>query len=319
MAYKFIIYGSDSAYWKAVHEDYFLNPETYVFGGSNSSIANKLFKLHFCWSLNKKRELPLKRNWFKWLLPPHEVISTDKLFFICYEASHVSYSQSFLSYIKSVYDNAKICFVFSNPPNDYNMAKLDVVRKYYDIVITYSQDFLKDGWALWDRGSYSKINISSADFGSSDLFFVGSNKGRLNLLVQIYDVIESMGFICDFHIMDVPQKEQIIRPHITYNHYIDYLEVLQRVKKSKCILETLEKGNNYASLRTFEAITYGKKLITTNVHLEESPYYLPDNMLVIRSLEDITREWLAHAVSSYNVDINLFSPVRFLEFLSENY
>lgn len=62
---------------------------------------------------------------------------------------------------------------------------------------------------------------------------------------------------------------------------LSHSEILELYKKSKIILDInhpLQKG---LTMRTFEALGAGKKLITTNTHIKEYPFYNPNNIWVI--------------------------------------
>lgn len=53
---------------------------------------------------------------------------------------------------------------------------------------------------------YRLPNIDQDDLDNSDVFFVGANKGRLRLLLSIYDKLSNAGLKCDFFICGVEKK-----------------------------------------------------------------------------------------------------------------
>lgn len=311
MSIKYCIFGSDSVYWNICFADFKKNPEAFVFGGFKNNIGNKLYKLHFSNKLNKVISLPLKSIWYKKVLPTS--FADGKVYFIFYEACHLSYSTDFLGYLKKKFPGAKCIYSFSNPPSDFNTSRLSKVRKYYDLVVTFSRDYLRENWVSWENGMYSKVEIPESNFPKSDLFFVGADKGRFDMLLSIYDRLENIGINCNFYITHVPGEKQVERKGIVYDHYLKYSECLELIKNTKCILEILE--GNYSSLRTFEAITYNKKLISTNKLLAQSKYYVPDNMRIIQDVNDIDSNWICVQPIDYRIDSTDYSPNRFLDYI----
>lgn len=58
-------------------------------------------------------------------------------------------------------------------------------------------------------------------------------------------------------------------------------EVVEFYKKSNVILDISHPGQSGLTMRTFEAIGSGRKLMTTNVNIREYPFYNPKNILII--------------------------------------
>ncbi len=78
-----------------------------------------------------------------------------------------------------------------------------------------------------------------------------------------------MAFICD---------------GINYIDKMEYKEYLQRLDKSKCLLDVLQGESRGFTLRV-EALVYGKKLITTNSEILNAPFYDARQFLYISSPE----------------------------------
>ena len=54
---------------------------------------------------------------------------------------------------------------------------------------------------------------------------------------------------------------------------MNYIENLQHVAKTRCILDLVRHGATGLSFRVWESIMYNKKLITDNNHIIESEFY----------------------------------------------
>ncbi|MFH4210110.1 lipopolysaccharide biosynthesis protein, partial [Acinetobacter baumannii] len=58
-------------------------------------------------------------------------------------------------------------------------------------------------------------------------------------------------------------------------------EIIKLYAKSNVILDISHPGQSGLTMRTFEAIGAGKKLITTNLNIKEYPFYNSDNIFII--------------------------------------
>lgn len=69
-------------------------------------------------------------------------------------------------------------------------------------------------------------------------------------------------------------------------------EIVELYKKSKVILDINHPGQKGLTMRTFESLGAGKKLITTNQEIKKYPFYNPNNILVIdRENFEMNREF----------------------------
>lgn len=271
----------------------------------NAFLANRIkgiqkliFCTHFSYHLNKRKELPLKKIWYGKLLKNLPIAKNDEIFFILFEAYLPTYSNAFLIGLKHYYPNAKMCLVLSNPVTDYTYEKIVNVRQHYDIIITYLEsDANQYRFAYYPYAYPFYIPQKAIDSSFvSDLFFVGANKGRLPQLLSLYEIFKKHGYKCRLFISGVSKKEQLYKEDIIYNKRLSYDDVLDEVRKTKCILEVLQNGYNYCSLRTIEAILCKKKLITTNKNLKDLPIYNSKYVQIVDSIDDIDMNFINEQV-----------------------
>ena len=162
------------------------------------------------------------------------------------------------------------------------MLDVRYYKRIFDHIITFDPaDAKKCGFVLYEGRPYSKLRIEdSSETVTSDVFFCGYAKNRLDKILKMYEVLTKQGLICDFYISGVPQDKQEHSDKIVYNQYISYRDSIQHVKNSKCILEITQKEQTGYSLRTLEAMLYEKKLISDNEHLREAVFYHEDNIMI---------------------------------------
>ena len=241
--------------------------------------------------------------------------------FIFYERFPFSFDRDYLAYIRDKYPNGILCLVFSNCAStcDSNVAAYEAMQDLYDFAITFNQaDAQKYGFKYYpcDLGVFSlpEMEMPSGEY-KSDLFFAGVNKGRLPLLLEIYEEMTKRGFVCDFHITQVPEEEQQYKDKIHYNCYLPYDQVIEGAAKSRAILEILVNHENYCSLRTNEAIRYNKYLITTNQTVFKEDFYHPDWVNIISGAEDIDYAMFAPERQMPHYETDWGSVERFCRFL----
>lgn len=283
-------------------------------------LKKKLFEIHNSWLLNSKCELPGKHIWYKYCFNEIEVDVNEDLYFVCYESFHMTYSRKYLSYLRNKYLNAKFIFLFMNTVDNYNLEKLKSVRDLYNAVFTFNEKDAKDNGFIYGNYDIFKLPIvSECSKYKSDVFFVGSDKGRLELLLSVYEKLTNAGLVCDFYIVDVPENKQKYASNIKYNQRISYEEVLKHVKSTRCVLEVLQNNNHYYSIRTLEALQYHKKLLTSNIEVVNQWFYKPEIIQCFDNDLEIDLDFVLRPIDEglYS-DIDIGSFERFASFLENN-
>lgn len=194
--------------------------------------------------------------------------------FIFFDSNVHARDKMFLEYIRKKY-NAKLVLYVMNPTSAIEL-KAELCKKYYDLVFTiYANDAKIYGWQTCNH-IYTKIpelNSSRHDDYEVDVFFIGRAKNRLQTILHTYEFLVSHDVKCDFHIVDVKEKEKRYTSDIKYNKWLPYKEVLKLMHRSRCVLEILQKPGEGPTLRTTEAIIYNKKIITNDLDAAANPFY----------------------------------------------
>lgn len=276
-----------------------------------SRVSKKLFEWHNAWPLNKRHELPLKQLWFSRILKGLDITENDDIWFLMYESFHLSYSKKFLTYLRKKYKKARICYMFTNPVDEYNREKVCVLKPYYDAIITFYYRDAEQYDFLFMPLQPMKVPVyGPKDEFSSDVFFVGKAKGRLDTLLKCYEKFTKAGLKCDFHIVDVPENKQKYSDAISYNKRIPYSEVLEREASSKCVLEILQDNDDYISMRAAEAFGYGKKLITNSSAYRQYSFYDPDRIWILDDIDTFDKCFVEKKISSTMEPISSFDKFR---------
>jgi len=115
-----------------------------------------------------------------------------------------------------------------------------------------------------------------------DVYFAGIDKGRLATLDALREAMEAAGLRTHFHV--IPDKR---RPYTAEqrarlsDRWLSYEENLRNVAQSRAIVELLQSTQRGPTIRSMEAAFLGRKLISDNLALLDSPFYHPSRMLIL--------------------------------------
>jgi hypothetical protein len=231
------------------------------------------FKFHFYFQYKNKIYNPFKAIWNKYLFE-NDFKDDNPICFIFNERMLYLDNYCFVDYLKDVYPNAKFVCYLQDLIRTINNVNIEVIVNKFDLSISYDKGDAKKYGLFYYPTPYSfhqPIMLNSVK--SSDVFFVGRAKNRLNEILAIYVKLKEKGLSCDFHIMGVEPKDQLYAEDIHYNTLMSYEENLEHVMKTKCLLEIMQQGALGYTFRTWEAIMYNKPLLTNNTFIGQAPFY----------------------------------------------
>lgn len=202
------------------------------------------------------------------------------------------------------YVNDYDTIVLGETGNTYNVAKY-IKKKYpnkrviiwYRNSISHSVSPLKfknsicEIWSF-DKEDCDKYNIKynpqfyiynpqyAAKEYEYDAFFIGKDKGRLEKILKLEELLKTKGLRTKFCI-------------VGYNSsYLSYSEILDYISKSKAIIDIQGDWQNGITLRPLEALFYNKKLITNSIEVLNSDYYHPNNIYILEQEERDIQEFM---------------------------
>lgn len=211
---------------------------------------------------------------FKSYLCGTSVPEREDICFVIFDSNAHARDKIFLEYIRKKY-KAKLVLYVMNPTSAIELNP-ELCNNHYDAVFTvYANDANHYGWHICNH-IYAKIpdeKPSNHNGYDADVFFIGRAKNRLQKILRTYEFLVSHDIKCDFHIIEVNEKEKRHADNIHYNKWLPYKEVLRRMHRSKCVLEILQKPGEGPTLRTTEAIIYNKKMITNDLEAASNPFF----------------------------------------------
>ena len=187
-----------------------------------------------------------------------------------------TYDKYLTKYIKKKNPQIKIILWYWNSMVEYNNENIAKDDSYIDEIWTYNR-FDAENYALkYNPQFYSKkMNNDNNDI-QNDIIFMGRNKGRKEELINLKDSFNGLNLQTEFIIIE---KEKDL---ITYDSYVE------KVLKSKCILDYGNFEYCGLSLRPLEALFLKKKLITNNKDIINYDFYNKNNIFVL-GIDDMAK------------------------------
>ena len=315
----FTIFGSQADYGKVRMND-ILNEKNAIYIPPIFYKENKLqeflWRIHNSKKINSYVNLPFKKIWYKYFYDPSFLEVKDKVCFIFEEFSPIPFNKGFLTFLKQKYKLAKFVFLFSNPINIRLEQKLEYLNEMFDLILTFDKKDAEKYNLVYFQSHYSRIPISSVGKNQVDVFFIGAEKGRLQTILNVYEKLKKNGLSCDFNIVDVDEDKKIYKDDITYNIRLSYMEVLQRIQNSTCLLEIVQDNQVGPTLRTLEAVAYNKKLLTNNASIVDEPFFQGEYISVVQDLKNIDINFIKKGIEDIDYHyIEKLSPKNLLSFI----
>lgn len=144
-------------------------------------------------------------------------------------------------------------------------------------------------------------------------FFVGTDKGRYEKLVNIAANLSQYGVEIDFHVIDKNKNGKYYE-----KNFLEYNYVLNKLCNSKFVVEIVQAGQTGLTARSLEALFMRIKLITNNSTIKKYDFYNPQNIFIINEDTDI-----AQFLASDYIDIDssllfAYSAQGWLKKIEEN-
>jgi len=119
----------------------------------------------------------------------------------------------------------------------------------------------------------------------TDLFFVGADKGRLGALAALQQSCREAGLTTYFHIVGDRHTRCATRrlqpASVLQTEKLTYNKTIGWINRSRCLVEILQLDQSGMTVRALEAAFFGKKLITNQTAIRDTPLYHPDNVFLL--------------------------------------
>jgi hypothetical protein len=239
--------------------------------------------------------------------------------FIFFDSNAHAKDEAFLKYIRNKY-KAKLVLYVMNPASAMELNP-ELCSNFYDSIFTvFSNDADSYGWNVC-KHIYAKIMLEEParyDGYDTDVFFAGRAKNRLQNILRTYKFLVSHDIKCDFHIFGVDKRQMRYDDDIKYNKWMPYKELLKRMRRSRCILEILQKHGEGPTLRMVEAIVYNKKIITNNETAAANQFYDERFVQIFDTPENLSLNFIKNDIEPDYHYRGEYSAINFLKSIEEH-
>ena len=264
--YNFVFFFARDDYWQSIlgKELYECdNVHVYEEAFEGNRFLKKLFHYHWSYRVNRKVRLPFKRMWFRKMYE-QSFPSDLPLCFVYLGGNNIRFDGGFCEYVKKQSSlNRQVILhqdlISKKLDYDYNLIKNRI-----DLCVTYDKaEAEKYGIHYFQETTFSKLipEPEKVEF-EQDVYFLGAAKDRLPKILSVYQRLHNAGLKCKFLIAGVPEEQQVPGDGLIYTKGIPYIENLNNVIHSKCVLELIQGDSVDITTRALEAIAYRRKLLT---------------------------------------------------------
>ncbi|MBK5261008.1 MAG: hypothetical protein JJE17_00355 [Peptostreptococcaceae bacterium] len=280
---------------------------------NKSKILRVLHHIHFSFAINRIINLPFKSIWRKYYsLSKIEMVDYKKY---CVIFTDISACRTDLKFLSNLSQRDNITLVLINV-NVFEKKKklIDRRLKLFKYIFTFDRDDSEKYGFFYHATNYSKtvVPVTAVEY---DAFFVGMGGSRLGIIEAVYNRIIESGGSAEFFVSGVKKAGKKIKG-IHYNQWLTYDEVLVHIQKANCIIEIVNNGQVGCTMRTMEALCYGKKLLTNNAFIEKEEYYSPDFISIFSDANHIDINFIKKRPIARNEYSDWFSPVRFINHIN---
>lgn len=177
--------------------------------------------------------------------------------------------------------------------------------KEYDL--KYNPSFYFAGW-------YDGLCETAPKY---DVCYFGRDKdGRGRIVEELFKKMKDMG-LTTYAYLTAPRWYKRLSAGSGYRRYLDINSMIREECKSRAILEYVCEGQSGVTLRTFDALCNGVKLITNNRYIKNMDIYDKGRVFVLG--EDKLTDLPAFLSSDYSVDREIIDRYRFENWLDRFY
>lgn len=280
---------------------------------TKSSILKCIYRIHTSVKINNIINLPFKNIWKIYFNPIRRYKFNPKEIYYIYIVSPIFeyYDlQDFIDLQKKYTVYFILIMIDTLSTASGSIVKDSIKYLNYIRIYTFDKKDAEKYSFTFTNSMYSKFNIEEKKEIKSDLYFIGRDKGRKEIIEKIYSRLVQNNIKCDFTINGLDVKAT--KPGIRHGRGITYKQIINEIQETDCIFEIIQKGQQGVTLRYYEAICYNKKLLTNNPDIFQYPYYNPAYIKYYSNESDIDIEWLKQKIIvnyHYKGD---FSPVNLI-------
>lgn len=192
-------------------------------------------------------------------------------------------------------------------------GRAEFFQHHYDAVFSFDpRDAHLHGFRHFE-GIYSDAGPLAGHVDAYDVIFVGLDKGRLDMLLEIYRTLTEASLRCRFHVTTDRQDVMSEGGFLVSKDRLSYSESTALARSSRCILDLVPAYQTGLSLRCVEAVVFGTRLLSNSTALKHTQWFERAAVSVFEAPEGIDLDFVADPSPAHVDYRGEFSAVRLLE------
>ena len=239
------------------------------------------------------------KHYVEKIIAENEVWGPDVVYIVRGQA----FDAKILKYMRERFTKAKFIFYQWDPLCG---KKIPEILEQYDYAYSFDSDDVKNNPEFKFRPSIflnEYVKIADKKEFKYDVCFVGTiYNNRWGVIKRYQDYFDAFGIKSFFYLYmaswtlylwDFIRKGTFVSPKKMRFKPMTYLENVEMVKESKCVLDFVYSKQTGLSMRAFESMAAHRKYITNNAEVKNYDFYNPTNVLVVDALNPvIPREFI---------------------------
>ena len=159
------------------------------------------------------------------------------------------------------------------------------LKKYFDVWTFDRLDAQKYGIAYKNTVCAVPPKPAARPSFDCDIYFVGYDRGRYELLNSLQESCSAMGLACKFIVVRDEKSPKAQKSVPLLNAGIPPEENYKNIAAARAVLDIPTKGQNGLTQRTLEGLFIGKKIITSNAFAKEEKIFNEKNVFILGERE----------------------------------
>lgn len=147
-------------------------------------------------------------------------------------------------------------------------------KEINNVKVKHLEQFFPIG--LRELGKFKSVEVKK---DKPTFFFLGRDKGRIDIISMLADKLLERDFTVDFNI--VKDKKTTLSSKYFIENALSYEENIKRSLLSDVIIDITQESQSGWTLRVLESLYFNKKIITNNVNLANSHIYSPQRFFIL--------------------------------------
>lgn len=192
--------------------------------------------------------------------------------------------------------------------SNYKICKIEGIENW-----TFDAQDSKTYLLKYNPQFYVKQNTLPKNNIKYDVVFVGSDRNgvmteRRHILSNLYIMFQKLAISSKICVLTTSND---IIPDIKTTKFIDSSEYNNIISQGKVMIDIVEPGEEWMTLRPLLALSNQKKVITNNIYIKKEPYYSKENVFILGAdKEDDLKDFIMTAFQEIPKEVMEYYEVR---------